>query len=45
MLSLRLTARGDRLLTRRYRVRSDRVEVLRIIHGARQLPPTVQESI
>jgi len=24
-----------------YRVRSDRVEVLRIIHGARQLPPTV----
>jgi plasmid stabilization system protein ParE len=24
-----------------YRVRSDRVEVLRIIHGARQLPPTL----
>ena len=24
-----------------YRVRSDRVEVLRIIHGARQMPPTV----
>lgn len=24
-----------------YRVRSDRVEVLRIIHGARQLPTTV----
>jgi toxin ParE1/3/4 len=24
-----------------YRVRSDRVEVLRIIHGARQLPPAV----
>ena len=24
-----------------YRVRSDCVEVLRIIHGARQLPPTV----
>jgi plasmid stabilization system protein ParE len=23
------------------RVRSDRVEVLRIIHGARQMPPTV----
>jgi len=24
-----------------YRVRSDRVEVLRIIHGAQQMPPTV----
>jgi len=24
-----------------YRVRSERVEVLRIIRGARQLPPTV----
>ena len=24
-----------------YRVRSDRVEVVRIIHGARQLPPSV----
>lgn len=24
-----------------YRVRSDRVEVLRIIHGARQMPPVV----
>ncbi len=24
-----------------YRVGSDRVEVLRIIHGARQMPPTV----
>ena len=33
-----IVVRRHRLI---YRVGSDRVEVLRIIHGARQMPPTV----